>query len=140
MKYSGLIYFSCYLIIQFIITFYSQTYILTDDLYRLVIGSKMNDRQLDDYLEFIHKLKWISYLFIPLALILRICFTWICLKAGSYITETFSSTSFWNICIQGEIIFTVGTVVGLIYTAIFIDATTLEELTVNPFSLQVFAS
>jgi hypothetical protein len=68
----------CLCIIQFLIAFYSQTYLLTDDLYRLIVGAQMTDRQFDDYLEFVRKWQWVSYLFIPLALLLRISFTWIC--------------------------------------------------------------
>jgi hypothetical protein len=129
-----------FVLIQLIITFYSQTFILTDDLYRLIAGSQMTDRQFDNYLEFVHKWQWVSYLFIPLALLLRISFTWICLKAGSFITERFTGASFWKICIQSEIVFAVGAVAGLLYTEFFVDVETLEQLSVNPFSLQVFVS
>lgn len=101
-KYSVYIFLSL-LIIQLLITFYSQTYLLTDDLYRLILGSQMTDRQFEDYLEFVRKWQWVSYLFIPLALLLRITFTWICLKAGSFITDRFTETSFWKIAIKGSI-------------------------------------
>jgi len=126
------------LLIQLLITFYSQTFILTDDLYRLIIGSQMTDRQLDDYLEFVHKWQWISYFFIPVALLLRIGFAWVCFKTGSFITERFTNTSFWKICIQAEIVFAVGAVAGLLYTEFFADMESLEQLSVNPFSVQVF--
>ena len=100
----------------------------------------MSERQFDDYLEFVHKWQWVSYLFIPLALLLRISFTWLCLKAGSFITERFTETSFWKIAIQAEIVFAVGAVAGLLYTEFFVDVETLEQLSVNPFSLQAFVS
>ncbi|WP_157611569.1 hypothetical protein [Sediminibacterium salmoneum] len=86
------------------------------------------------------KWQWISYLFIPLVLLLRITFTWICLKAGSFITDRFTETSFWKIAIQAEIVFAFGAVAGLFYTEFFVDVETLEQLSVNPFSLQVFVS
>jgi hypothetical protein len=140
MKLPVLILFTCLILIQLLITFYSQTYLLTDDLYRLIAGSQMTERQFDDYLEFIHKWQWVSYLFIPLALLLRICFTWICLKAGSFITEMFTETSFWKIAIQAEIVFALGAVAGLLYTEFFVNVETLEQLSVNPFSLQVFTA
>lgn len=129
-----------FLLIQFLIAFYSQTYLLTDDLYRLILGSQMTDRQFDDYLEFVHKWQWVSYLFIPLALLLRISFTWVCLKAGSFISEQFTDAAFWKICIQAEIVFAVGAVAGLLYTEFFVNVESLEQLSVNPFSLQVFVS
>ncbi|WP_218330651.1 hypothetical protein [Hydrotalea lipotrueae] len=137
---SQLLYFVGFTLINLLTFFYSQTFILTDDLYRLIAGSQMTDRQFDDYLEFVHKWQWVSYLFIPLALLLRISFTWVCLKAGSFITERFTKAAFWKICIQAEILFAVGAVAGLLYTEFFVDVETLEQLSVNPFSLQVFFS
>ena len=100
----------------------------------------MSESQFEDYLEFAHKWQWVSYLFIPLAILLRISFAWICLKAGSFITERFTETAFWKICIQAEIVFAVGAVAGLLYAEFFVDVETLEQLSVNPFSLQLFFS
>lgn len=127
-------------LIHLLVLIYSQTFILSDNLYRLIAGSQMTDRQFDDYLEFIHTWQWVSYLFIPLALLFRICFTWICLKAGSFISEQFTDASFWKIAIQAEIVFAVGSVAGLLYTEFFVNVESLEQLSVNPFSLQVFVS
>lgn len=140
MKYSLSSLFFVLLLIQLLIAFYSQTYLLTDDLYRLIVGSQMTDRQFEDYLEFVHKWQWVSYLFIPLALLLRISFTWICLKAGSFITDRFTQASFWKIAIQAEVIFAVGSVAGLLYTEFFVNVESLEQLSVNPFSLQIFTA
>lgn len=140
MRNSTLLIFTALTLFQLLITYYSNTYILTDDMYRLIVGTQMTDRQFDNYLEFVHKWKWVSYLFIPMVLLLRICFAWICLKAGSFISERFTDTAFWKICIQGEIVFAVGAVAGLLYTEFFVDVETLEQLSVNPFSLQVIVS
>ena len=140
MRYQSLYIFSTIVFIQLLISFYSQTFILTDDLYRLIVGAQMTESQFDDYLEFVRKWQWLSHLFIPLTLLLRISFTWICLKAGSFITEKFTETSFWKIAIQAEIVFAVGAVAGLLYTELFVDVETLEQLSVNPFSLQVFTA
>jgi len=130
--------FSGILIVQLLIVIYNQTYLLTDDLYRLIIGAQMTDRQFEDYLNFVHKWQWINYLLIPVALMLRISFAWICLKAGSFISERYDSVSFWNIAIQAEVIFAVGALAGLLYTEFFVEVQSLEQLSVNPFSLHVF--
>ena len=130
--------FSGILIVQLLIVIYNQTYLLTDDLYRLIIGAQMTDRQFEDYLNFVHKWQWINYLLIPVALMLRISFAWICLKAGSFISERYDSVSFWNIAIQAEVIFAVGALAGLLYTEFFVEVQSLVQLSVNPFSLHVF--
>jgi hypothetical protein len=139
-KYSNLPVFIGFLTIQLLIVFYKQTYLLTEDLYRLIIGAHMTGRQFDDYLAFVHKWQWVSYLFVPFSLLLRISFAWLCLKVGSFITEHFTDVSFWKICIQSEIIFAVGAVAGLLYTEFFVDVESLEQLSVNPVSLQAIVS
>jgi hypothetical protein len=54
---------------------------------------------------------------------LRISFTWVCLKTGSFISEKFQDNivSFWKICIQAEIIFAFGATAGLFYREFFVD-------------------
>ncbi|WP_407524325.1 hypothetical protein PDL71_01205 [Lacibacter sp. MH-610] len=113
---------------------------MTDDLYRLLVGVEMTDQQFEDYLNFVRKWQWVSYLLIPLTLILRISFTWLCLKAGSFVADRFIDIPFWKISIQAEIIFTVSAVAGLLYNEFFVDIHSLEQLSLNPFSLQVFSS
>ncbi len=140
MRNSILFAFLGILLIHLLIAFYSQTFLLTDDLYRLIIGSQMSDRQFEDYIDFVHRWQWVSYLFIPVALLLRISFTWVCLKAGSFITDRFADVSFWKIVIQAEIVFAIGALAGLLYTEFFVNVQTLEQLSVNPFSLQVFTT
>ncbi len=131
-------YFSCFLFIQFLIAFYSQTYLLTDDLLRFLIGSQMTQRQFDDYLELVRKWQWVSYLFIPIALLLRISFTWLCLKSGSLILDRFSHIDYWRISIQAEIVFAIGALAGILYGEFFLDVKTIKQLSINPFSLQIF--
>ncbi len=136
---SWLTYFA-FVLIQLLIAFYSQNYLLTDDLYRLIIGAQMSDRQFGDYLEFVHKLQWVGYLFIPLALLLRISFAWLCLKAGSFVTERFTQVAFWKICVQAEMVFAIGAVAGLLYTILFVKVETMQQLSINPFSLELLVS
>lgn len=133
-----IIYFICILFFYLLLSFYNQLFILTDDFYRLVFSSQMTDKQLGDYLEYVRKWQWTSYFFIPFLLLIRICFSWICLKTGSFISESFSEFSFWKICIQAEIVFALGAVAGLLHTEFFVDVETLKQISVNPFSLQVF--
>lgn len=140
MQKSSLSIFIGLLIIQLSVSFYSQTFILTDDVYRLIVGAQMSDRQFADYLQFAQKWQWLSYLFIPLAILMRISFTWVCLKAGSFIAEQFEDTSFWSLSVRAEIVFTASAIAGLLYTEFFLDLDTLEQLSVNPFSMQALLS
>jgi hypothetical protein len=135
MKAKPLVIISGILFIQLLIAFYTQTYLLTDDLYRLVIGSQMSERQLDDYLDFMHEWQWLSYGFILVSLLLRVSFTWVCLKATSLITENFSTTNFWNITIEAEVVFAIGALASLLYIEFFVSIETLAKLSTNPFSL-----
>lgn len=140
MRNYTLVYIISYLLIYILIMYYNQAFFLKDDLYRLLIGSQMSERQFVDYMEFMRKWQWVSYLFIPVAMLLRICFIWLCLKAGSFVTENFTDSPFWNITIQAELVFVIGALAGLLYTEFFVDVATLEQLSINPFSLQVVLS
>lgn len=128
------------IIVYLLITFYNQAFFITDELFRSSFGWRMSDKQFNEYLTFSKKWQWVSYFFVPVALLIRIGFVWICLKAGSFIAENFSETTFWKICIRAEIVFAAGAVAGLLYNELFVDIETLEQLSVNPFSLQVFVS
>jgi len=128
------------LLIQILISYYSQTFLLTDDLFRLNYGVQMTDHQFENFLESIRKWQWLSYLYIPITLLLRISFSSFCLKAGSFVSETFTSISFWKTCVQAEFVFAAGAVVGLLYTEFFIDLEKVEQLSANPFSLAVLVS
>jgi hypothetical protein len=99
----------------------------------------MTERQLEDYLIFNHEVRWISYFIVPIILIVRIAFTWFCLKAGSFLVDRFKEVSFWNICIQAEVVFVVGAFAILLYNEFFGDIQTIEQLSTNPFSLNVLA-
>lgn len=127
-------------IIYFLVAFYNHEFILTDNFINSALGYNLTSNNIKDSIDFVRKWQWISYLFIPLVLLLRITFTWICLKAGSFITDRFTETSFWKIAIQAEIVFAVGAVAGLLYTEFFVNVESLEQLSLNPFSLQVFVS
>jgi hypothetical protein len=119
MRFSIWFIFLGVVIIQFLVSFYSQNYLFTDELYRALLGSKMTNLQFEDYLKFIHNWRWVGYLLIPLGLLLRITFIWSCLKIGSFITEQFTVASFWRICVQAEIIFLIGSLAGLLYNKLY---------------------
>lgn len=140
MRNGLLLTFLLVLVVQLLTIYYRNTFIFNDNFYRLIIGVQLTEQQIEAHLVFVRKWQWVSYLFIPLALLLRISFTWLCLKAGSFITERFTEAAFWKICIQAEIVFAVAAVAGLLYTEFFVYVETLEQLSVNPFSLQVFVS
>ncbi len=99
MKYISTFFLLILLLIHLFVNYYNQTYILTDNLYRLIIGAQMSEHQFNDYMNFVHKWKWLSYLFIPFVLLLRISFVLLCLKIGSFVTEQYTQIPFWKICI-----------------------------------------
>ncbi len=140
MRNSTWLPFLGFVVIQLLIAIYSQSYLLTDDLYRLIVGGQMSDQQFADYMAFVHRLQWVGYLFIPISLLLRISFAWLCLKVASFFSERFTHAAFWKICVQAEIIFTIAAVIGLIYTQLFIKQGNLDQLSTNPFSIRLLVT
>lgn len=137
-KKSSLIFFVGLVLILILVSFYNNNFIYNDAFYRNIFLPYRSISQINELVITINKWNWIGYFFIPLILILKIFFIWVCLKAGSIITETFTQIPFWKICIQAEIVFAIGAVAGILHSEFFADLQTLEQISLNPFSLHIF--
>lgn len=109
-------------------------------MYYTSFYKKFSEQQILNMINSDKRWNIVAYLFIIPVVIIRAVFSWVCLKSGSFITERFTEAAFWKICIQAEIVFAIGAVAGLLYTEFFVDVETLEQLSINPFSLQIFTA
>jgi len=123
-----------------LVIFYHEKFILTDAMYYTSFYKKFSEQQILNMINSDKRWNIVAYLFIIPVVIIRAVFSWVCLKSGSFITERFTEAAFWKICIQAEIVFAIGAVAGLLYTEFFVDVETLEQLSINPFSLQIFTA
>lgn len=118
--------------------YYQQNFILTEHLYYRSFSNKLTEEQIQRMFKSSTKWDILAYLIIPIPIILRATYTWFCLRVGSFIKEKFSASNFWNICIQGELIFALGVVSILLYSEFFSNIKTIDQLTIHPFSVQAF--
>ena len=126
--------------VYWLVIFYHEKFILTDAMYYTSFYKKFSEQQILNMINSDKRWNIVAYLFIIPVVIIRAVFSWVCLKSGSFITERFTEAAFWKICIQAEIVFAIGAVAGLLYTEFFVDVETLEQLSINPFSLQIFTA
>lgn len=127
-------------LVYWLVIFYHEKFILTDAMYYTSFYKKFSEQQILNMINSDKRWNIVAYLFIIPVVIIRAVFSWVCLKSGSFITERFTEAAFWKICIQAEIVFAIGAVAGLLYTEFFVDVETLEQLSINPFSLQIFTA
>jgi hypothetical protein len=135
--YKKLSLFLSICIIYLLLIYYQQTFILTEELYYNSFGNKLTEEQIRRLIGTVPKWDYLSYFLIPITILLRVSYTWICLKVGSFITQPLPISGLWKISMQAEIVFAVGAFIVLLYTEFFTSLETLEQLSLNPFSLQV---
>lgn len=124
----------------FLIIYYYQTFVVTSELFYLSLYKTLSVSQIEKIIEYHSKWKLLSFMLVPISILVRASFTWVCLMSGSFISERFTNVFFWKITIQAELVFALGSLTGLLYTEFFMNLESLEQLSENPFSLQVFIS
>lgn len=124
----------------FLIIYYYQTFVVTSELFYLSLYKTLSVGQIEKIIEYHSKWKLLSFMLVPISILVRASFTWVCLMSGSFISERFTNVFFWKITIQAELVFALGSLTGLLYTEFFMNLESLEQLSENPFSLQVFIS
>lgn len=124
----------------FLIIYYYQTFVVTSELFYLSLYKTLSVDQIEKIIEYHSKWKLLSFMLVPISILVRASFTWVCLMSGSFISERFTNVFFWKITIQAELVFALGSLTGLLYTEFFMNLESLEQLSENPFSLQVFIS
>ncbi len=70
-----------------VITFIQQEFIFTDEVYYNSLGEQMAYERIETLLEFRKKWAWVSYLFIPVTILLKAFFVTVCLNVGALLSE-----------------------------------------------------
>jgi len=102
--------------------------------------SSLNEQFTNEQLKTLFSLreKWIglSYLLIPLFIIIRILYTSFCLFIGDLFQEThWGYKRMFNIALKADIVFIVSAIAVFYYFLIWGDVKTTQDLNIHPFSL-----
>lgn len=92
-----------------------------DTLLYSSVAEKLTSKQLDQYLEFQKKWKWVSYLFIPLFILIKTNILAIILFLGTYLLskKEVAYKSIWTIVIKAEFIFLLVPILKIIWFYFF---------------------
>ena len=136
LKFNGWRYFFLLIGLTFLPILAINYLFLTADLYYQSYGDQLNNFRISKLIEISQKWQWIGYLFIPIAILLRVCFTAICLYTGSFLANIkigFNQT--FRIALISDFVFVSGDLVKLVILIFFKNINTIADLQIQPLSL-----
>lgn len=98
--------FTFLVIISVLLVLLNSIFLLTDDLYFDHFGEQMSYDQIRSFLDLQYKFQWITYLALPIILLLKISILSIVLLAGSF---------FWNVNISFKRLFQIALIAEFIF-------------------------
>ena len=117
---------------------FQQRFFVSDILYYNTYGEQLSLETIDIIIGQAKKYSWLGYAVVPLLILLRICYTTVCLYIASLFNEErLEMESCFNIALKADVAFVFAGLFGIIYQLI-VPSTNLMELTSNPFSIIYF--
>lgn len=129
-------FFSLFCVTSFISSYLIHNTFFNEELFYNTFGEQLNLERIHKLLELGSRYRIINYLFIPVALILKILYNSFWVSIGSFLRigkDNFGSN--FSVCLKAEIVFFVMILVNLIVLFFFKDVNTLNDLRPVPFSL-----
>jgi len=116
---------------------YINIFIMSDALVYSTYAERLSVEQVESMLNVNKALVWVSYLFIPVAILIKILYNSFCLYLGTFLEEKYGTfRDFFNIALKAELIFCVAIIVKIVFCEFIIRVKNLDDLNFIPFSLQ----
>ena len=129
------IYLFLLLFLEFL-SFSTSYLFLTDSLYYQTFGEQLAIGRIEQILENIKNWQWIGYLFIPIALLIRISFTTICLYTGFFLANLkVRFKDLFKVALLADFVFVLAGIVKLVILIFFKEVNTLNDLQFQPLSI-----
>lgn len=129
------IYLFLLLFLEFL-SFSTSYLFLTDSLYYQTFGEQLAIGRIEQILENIKNWQWIGYLFIPIALLIRISFTTICLYTGFFLANLkVRFKDLFKVALLADIVFVLAGLAKLVILIFFKEVNTLNDLQFQPLSI-----
>ena len=111
-------------------------FLLTDSLYYSILNEQFTNEQIRIFLNLKDKWTSISYLLVPILIIIRILYTSFCLFLGDLFQETnWGYKRLFNIALKADIVFIISSISVFYYYLIVGGYQTIHDLNIHPFSL-----
>ncbi len=79
--------FVFYVLISYLVFYIINNFIITEQYYYNFLGQQLTIERIKQFLSFRDKWQWVGYLFIPLMLLLKVCFVSFAIYLGTFFTE-----------------------------------------------------
>ena len=128
MKNNTLLFFAL-LILTFILSSSTKELLNTDDLIINSLAEQLTSEQIQDFLNISKKWEWISYIFLPILLLLKISIIAAILDAGCFFFgKEIKYKKLFNIVVKAEFVFLLVIVSKIAWFYFFQPTYTLEDL------------
>ena len=116
--------------------FLGESFLFSDDLFYSTLNEQYTNEQIKLLLNIREKWIGLSYLLIPVFLVIRMLYTSFCLFLGDLFQETrWGFKRMFGIALKADVVFVLSSVSIFYYYLIFGNYTTTHDLSVHPFSL-----
>jgi hypothetical protein len=124
-------------VVSILFSWFIQSHVLTDQLYYNYLAERLNEDKIEEAIRLQERAGLLGFLFIPVALFLKIGFTVLCLSIGiSLASYQLPFKTLFRIALVAEMAFVFSILVKIFILYMFRDINSLEELRdFSPFSL-----
>lgn len=119
-----------------LLTFAFNYFFLSESIYYQSFGEKIATDRITKVVEYSRKLYWISYLLVPIVILIQVGFTAACLYTGLFIANL--KTRFrdlFEVALLADFVFLLAGFTKLVILIFFKEVNTLDDLQFQPLSL-----
>ena len=121
---------------SFMFAYLVNQFLFTDSLYYSTLNEQFTNEQIRIFLNLKDKWIGISYLLIPVFIIIRVFYSSFCLFLGDLFQEThWGYKRLFNIALKADIVFLISSIIVFYYYLIVGGYQTTHDLSIHPFSL-----
>ena len=136
LKYNGWKYFFLLTFFAILITFAINFLFVSDGLYYQSFSERLTTERIAKMIEASQKWQWLGYVFLPVVILIRVCFTAICIYIGCFLSNIkVGFLQLFKVALLADFIFVLIALTKLLMLIFFKDVSTLEDLQFQPLSL-----
>jgi hypothetical protein len=119
-----------------LLTWIQSKFLVTDQMYFQELSEQLAYERIEKMLETKDRYAWISYVFLPIFLLLRIFYTTLCVYAGVYFQDwKLSFRKVWRVVLFADMVWLLPALIKVVYFSLQTDYTLTEMQNFYPYSL-----
>lgn len=136
LKYNAWKYFFILSCFSVLVTIAINYLFLSDGLYYQSFGEQLAADRIARMIEASQKWQWIGYLFVPIVVLIRICFTAICVYIGCFLVNiNVKFGQLFIVAMLADFVFVLAGITKLVLMIFFKNISTISDMQFQPLSL-----